>query len=359
MNEQDKAKILIVDDTPLNIKILGDALHDHYDIIVALNGEEAIQRACQHPLPDLILMDIMMPGMDGYTACEHLKENPITKDIPLIFVTAKQEIKDEEKGFLLGAVDYISKPFSLPIVRARIRTHLALYDQNRFLEEKIRERTQELRQTRDVTIHGLAVLAETRDNETGAHIIRTKRYVRALAEHMQAIPPFSRELNAELIDLLEKSAPLHDIGKVGVPDNILLKPGKLTTEEFTIMKEHTTIGRDALQRAEQAMGDQLDNSFLRYAKEIAYSHHEKWDGSGYPQGMAGNDIPLSGRLMALADVYDALISKRVYKEAFSHEKAVAIIEEGRGTHFDPDLCDGFLAIQHQFQTIARDCNDPQ
>ena len=355
MNESLKATILIVDDTPLNIKILGDALRDRYDIIVALNGEDAIVRASQHPMPDLILMDIMMPGMDGYTACERLKQNQITKKIPLIFVTAKRAIEDEEKGFQLGAVDYISKPFSLPIVRSRIQTHLALYDKNRFLEETIRERTRELRLTRDVTIHGLAVLAETRDNETGAHIIRTKRYVRVLAEYMETIPPFNTELDTAYIDLLEKSAPLHDIGKVGVPDNILLKPGKLSDEEFHIMKKHAIYGRDALVRSEQAFGDNVTHSFLLCAKEIAYSHHEKWDGSGYPEGLAGNKIPLSARFMAIADVYDALISERVYKKAFSHEKAVSIMAEGRGSHFDPDLLDGFLVIQQHFKNIASEC----
>ncbi len=355
MKQSSKATILIVDDTPLNIKILGDALQDQYDIIVALNGEEAVLRAGQHPMPDLILMDIMMPGMDGYTACEILKQNYITSKIPLIFVTAKRAIEDEEKGFQLGAVDYISKPFSLPIVRSRIQTHIALYDQTRLLEETIRERTHELQLTRDVTIHGLAVLAETRDNETGAHIIRTKRYVRVLAEYMQTIPPFNSELNTAYIDLLEKSAPLHDIGKVGVPDDILLKPGKLTDEEFHIMKKHSVYGRDALQRSEQAFGDNVSNSFLLCAKEIAYSHHEKWDGSGYPEGLKGTSIPLSARFMAIADVYDALISERVYKKAFSHEKAVDIMKEGRGSHFDPDLLDGFLVVQHQFKNIAAAC----
>jgi putative two-component system response regulator len=347
-----KEKILIVDDTPINITILGDALADRYEIIVATNGQDALRLAGQQPLPDLILLDIMMPVMDGYTVCRTLKENELTRHIPVIFVTAKTDVAAEKRGFDLGAVDYISKPVSPPLVRARVRTHLALYDQTRHLEELVKLRTRELLLARDATIHGLAVLAETRDNETGAHITRTRSYVRVLAEYLAATPAFAHQFNPEIIDLLDKSAPLHDIGKVGVPDRILLKPGPLTTEEFAEMKKHTTYGRDALLAAEEVLEGDSRNSFLKYAKEIAYSHHEKWDGSGYPQGLAGTEIPLSARLMAMADVYDALISKRVYKEAFSHARAVEIISQGRGSHFDPTVTDAFLALEKQFQDIA-------
>jgi len=215
--------------------------------------------------------------------------------------------------------------------------------------DRIKDRTAELARTRDVTILSLATLAETRDNETGAHILRTQRYVRALAEHLKDHPHFAHELNAGTIDLLYKSAPLHDVGKVGIPDAILLKPGKLTDEEFVIMKTHAQLGSDALEVAERELGT---NSFMRYAREIAATHHEKWDGSGYPAGLKGDEIPISGRLMAVADVYDALISKRVYKPAFTHDKAMGIIREGRDSHFDPDIVDALNAIEGKFQHIA-------
>jgi HD-GYP domain-containing protein (c-di-GMP phosphodiesterase class II) len=218
----------------------------------------------------------------------------------------------------------------------------------------LRQRTEELQLTRDATIHSLASLAETRDNETGQHIIRTQHYVRILAEELKEHPDFRSFLDATTIDLLYKSAPLHDIGKVGIPDRILLKPGRLTEDEFEIMKQHAVYGRDALLSAVEQLGE---NSFLHLAREIAHTHHEKWDGSGYPQGLQGTDIPISGRLMALADVYDALISKRIYKEAFSHEKAFDIITEGRGSHFDPNVVDAFLNCEELFKEIAAEHSD--
>ena len=218
----------------------------------------------------------------------------------------------------------------------------------------LRETTEEIRRTRDVSILTLASLAETRDNETGAHILRTQRYVKVLAEHLQDHPRFSATLTDENIDLLYKSAPLHDIGKVGIPDNILLKPGKLTPEEFEIMKTHPVLGSQALKVAENELGS---NSFLHFAREISLSHHEKWDGNGYPSGLKGDAIPVSGRLMALADVYDALISKRVYKKAFTHEDARALLLEGKGAHFDPDVVEAFVAIEDQFLAIAAEFSD--
>lgn len=220
--------------------------------------------------------------------------------------------------------------------------------------EGLRERSEALEKSKDVTIRALASLAETRDNETGRHIIRTQYYVRALAEDLQRQRDYHEALNEEVITLMFKSAPLHDVGKVGIPDRILLKPGKLTDEEFEEMKKHTTYGRDALHAAEVELGE---NSFLRFATEIAYSHHEKWDGSGYPQGLHGRDIPLSGRIMALADVYDALISKRVYKPAFSHQRAYEIIVAGRGSHFEPLVVDAFIRQEETFRTIAAEHAD--
>ena len=265
----------------------------------------------------------MMPNMDGYEVCRRLKENEATGDIPVIFVTAKSDVEDETKGFDVGGVDYITKPISPPIVLSRVRTHLELKrarqflkNQNEILDQKVKERTRELTLTQDVTILSLASLAETRDNETGGHIRRTQNYVRLLAEELITHPKFVGVLDDNTVNLLYKSAPLHDIGKVGVPDRILLKPGKLTDDEFEEMRKHTTLGRDAILNAEKGFGENIESSFLSYAREIAYTHHEKWDGSGYPTGISGENIPVSGRLMALADVYDALISKRVYKPPF-------------------------------------------
>ncbi len=266
-------------------------------------------------------------------------------------------MEDEQQGFDCGAVDYITKPISPPIVLARVKTQLALKaaadflkDQNAYLEAEVTKRTREVQVVQDVTIMAMASLAETRDNETGNHIRRTQNYVKALARKLQAHPKFAAHLGDDAVEMLYKSAPLHDIGKVGIPDAILLKPGKLTPDEFEIMKTHTTLGRDAIVAAEKLID--APSTFLRLAREIAHYHQEKWDGSGYPEKLAGEGIPLAARLMAVADVYDALISRRVYKPPFPRERAVAIIREGRGQHFDPDVVDAFLAIEEEFHAIA-------
>ena len=353
--------VLVIDDTPQNLSLMRDLLAPHYTVKLAPSGARGLEIAAATP-PDLILLDIMMPDMDGYEVCRRLKAMLGCSDIPVIFVTAITDTQNEEKGLALGAVDYITKPISPPIVLARIRTHLQnklardfLKSKNAFLESEVNRRVAEVGMIQDVTILAMASLAETRDNETGAHIRRTQHYVRKLAQALQSHPRFSTVLTDAMIALLFKSAPLHDIGKVGIPDAILLKPGKLTDEEFTIMKTHTTLGRDAIVVAEKHLD--APNSFLRYSREIAYSHQEKWDGSGYPQGLSGDAIPVSARLMALADVYDALISKRVYKPAFSHEKAVDIIVQGRGTHFDPAVVDAFIPIAEGFREIANHFSD--
>ncbi|MEN8190754.1 MAG: HD domain-containing phosphohydrolase, partial [Thermodesulfobacteriota bacterium] len=304
------------------------------------------------PQPDLILLDVMMPDLDGYEVCQQLKDSVNTKKIPVIFVTALREYENEAKGFEVGGVDYITKPISPPVVRARVETHLALYDQNRVLEKKVQERTQEVLHTQDVTIYSLAVLAETRDKGTGAHIIRTQNYVKTMAEHLLSTGHYRDILDTTLVNVLFKSAALHDIGKVGIADSILLKPDKLTNDEFEEMKRHTIYGSEAIKKSQEALGKQTSTTFLTIAREIALSHHEKWDGSGYPYGLSGTDIPLSGRIMAIADVYDALITQRVYKPAFTHDEAAAIIMGGRGDHFDPDLVDAFATIQSTFMAIA-------
>jgi putative two-component system response regulator len=353
----EKKTVLVVDDTPDNLSLMSGLLKDNYKVKVANSGEKALKIATTAPPPDLILLDIMMPGMDGYEVCRLLKHDPATMDIPVIFLTAKAEVEDERKGLELGAVDYITKPISPPIVLARVANHLALKshadflrDKSAFLEAEVDRRTREVKAIQDVTILAMASLAETRDSDTGNHIRRTQFYVKALAEKLRDHPRFAARLSDHVIDMLFKSAPLHDIGKVGIPDRILLKPGRFAPEEFEIMKTHTTLGREAIEHAEQQLG--MDVEFLQTAKEIAYGHQEKWDGSGYPQGIAGEAIPLSARLMAVADVYDALISRRVYKDGMPHEKAVQIMLEGRGSHFDPDMIDAFVVIQEQFREIA-------
>lgn len=349
--------ILVVDDTPDNLALMSGLLKDTYRVKLANHGEKALEIAAADPAPDLILLDIMMPGIDGYEVCARLKFNPATRDIPVIFLTAKAEIEDEKKGLDLGAVDYITKPVSPPIVMARVKAQLELKaaadflrDKNNYLEQEVARRTREVTAIQDVTIMVMASLAETRDTETGNHIRRTQHYVKELAHRLQNHPRFADFLTERNIEMLFKSAPLHDIGKVGIPDRILLKPGKLTPEEFEIMKTHTTLGRDAIDHAEGMLGMSVD--FLNMAKEIALSHQEKWDGSGYPQGLAGDDIPISARLMAVADVYDALISRRVYKDPMPHEQAVDIIRKGRAQHFDPDVTDVFLDASEAFRQIA-------
>jgi len=358
----DKPTILVVDDTPDNLTLITNLLKDRYRTKIATNGEKALKVAVTGTPPDLVLLDIMMPVMDGYEACRRLKADRKTSGIPVIFLTAKAEEADETLGFEAGAVDYITKPISPPILLARVETHLQLkavrdflVDKAVFLEEEVFKRTREVQMIQDVTIVAMASLAETRDNETGNHIRRTQNYVRVLAKQMQTHPRFRDVLTDETIELLYKSAPLHDIGKVGIPDRILLKPGKLTPEEFEIMKTHTTLGRDAILAAEARLD--VSNSFLSLAREIAYSHQEKWDGSGYPEGLSGDDIPVSARLMAVADVYDALISRRVYKAPLSHDDAVAVIVEGSGAHFDPDLVTGFVELESEFRAIAQQFSD--
>ncbi len=358
LNITEKATILVVDDTPDNLSMMSNLLKEDYHVKVANGGEKALQVAMSDSPPDLILLDIMMPGMDGFEVCRRLKRDPQTQNIPVIFLTAKSEVADEQKGLELGAVDYITKPISPPIVMARVKNHLALTmmadflrDQNEFLELEVARRTREVVAIQDVTILAMASLAETRDSDTGNHIRRTQFYVKVLAEKLRAHPRFAHFMTDANIDMLFKSAPLHDIGKVGIPDRILLKPGRFEPHEFEIMKTHTTLGLNAIEPAEKALGTNVD--FLSFAKTIALSHQEKWDGSGYPQGLAGDAIPIPARLMAVADVYDALISRRVYKDGMSHEKAVEIMFEGRGSHFDADMFDAFVEIQEEFRAIAQ------
>ena len=353
----DTSTLLVVDDTPVNLIILGELLQPHYRVRAATSGKQALEIASSQPRPDLILLDVMMPEMDGYATLKALQDNPQTADIPVIFVTAMDSTEDEEHGLELGAVDYITKPVRPAIVLARVRAHLDLkyardwlQDQNAMLEAEIRRRMSENQLAQDVSILALARLAETRDPETGNHIKRTQGYVNVLAQRLKSHPRFERFLDGNCIEMLYKSAPLHDIGKVGIPDHILLKPGRLTADEFDIMKMHARIGAEAIEHAEEDAERPV--AFLTLAKEIARWHHEKWNGSGYPDGLAGEAIPVSARLMALADVFDALISKRVYKPAMSYEDARNIIVADRGQHFDPDVADAFMTDFGDFVAIA-------
>ncbi len=354
----DKPTILVVDDAPENLLVLTELLQDSYRVLAATSGERALTLARGAHHPDLILLDIMMPGMDGFQTLEELRMHSMTRDIPVIFVTALEDSDVESRGLEMGAVDYITKPIVPAVVLARVKTHVALKraqdrlaDENAYLESEISLRMAESELTEQVSIRALAHLAEARDLETGNHILRTQAYVRMLAMQLRSHPKFSEILTPRNIELLTRSAPLHDIGKVGIPDHILLKPGKLTKEEMSIMQTHARIGAEAIEKAEDDVA--MPVPFLTFAKQIANFHHEKWDGSGYPDGLKGEEIPVSARLMALADVFDALITARVYKPAMSYEKAREIILEGRGTHFDPDVVDAFIACYVDFIEVAK------
>lgn len=344
-----KNRVLIVDDAPENIWILVEALKDEYTLMVAKDGISSLRLAHGPNQPDIILLDVVMPGMDGYEVCRQLKEDPATQGIPILFVTSQNDTGNEAHGLGLGAMDYIVKPFQPALVKTRVRNQIELKKHRDRLDDLVRDRTQQLALTQEVTIEAMAILAEWRDPETGGHIKRTQNYVRALAEHMRKIPAYSQQLDVNTVEWLYLSAPLHDVGKVSMPDSILLKPGKLTDEEYEIMKKHTIHGRDALAAAEARLGV---NSFLKLAREIAYHHHERWDGKGYPQGLKSDEIPLPARLMSVADVYDALSSKRVYKPSLPHEEVMEIITSGSGTQFDPSVVDAVINIEDKFKEIA-------
>jgi len=319
--EDKKPIILVVDDVPENIDLLSGVLRPLYKVKAALNGERALKIANSEPRPDLILLDVMMPEIDGHEVCRQLKKHSATAKIPIIFVTAKNQEEDEKQGLELGAVDYITKPISPPIVLARVHTQLALYDQNRYLESIVEQRTEQLQQTRLEIIRRLGRAAEFKDNETGLHVIRMSHYSRLLAEAL--------EHGDHWTELIFHASPMHDIGKIGIPDSVLLKPGKLDDDEWNIMRTHPQLGASII-------GDH-DNELMQMSKEIALSHHEKWDGSGYPNGLKGEQIPLSGRIVAVADVFDALTTERPYKKAWAVSDAVKFIDENSGIHFDPDL----------------------
>lgn len=320
-----KQCILVVDDSPENIDLLSEILRDDYRIRVATSGEKALRIIYSDEPPDLILLDIMMPGISGLEICRRLKANPDRRRIPVIFVTAMSTTEDEQRGLETGAVDYITKPISPPIVKARVRTHLALYDQSRELERMVRQRTHELLTTRQQIIRRLGRAAEFKDNETGNHVLRMSHYARLIA--------LAHGLGNESANIIFNTAPMHDIGKIGIPDAILLKPGKLDVAEWEVMHRHPIMGAEIIGKH--------DNELLETARVIALTHHEKWDGTGYPQRLAGEAIPLEGRIVAIADVFDALVSKRPYKAAVSLESALQYFDDQTGRHFDPTLIAAF------------------
>ncbi|HSI51812.1 MAG TPA: two-component system response regulator [Ideonella sp.] len=354
----ERARVLIVDDVPENLTVLGEVLQGAGCIVqVANSGPAALRLATQTPSPELILLDVMMPGMDGYEVLRRLRAEPRSRDIPVMFLTALDDPRDEEHGLSLGAVDYLAKPIQPAVVLARVRSqidarrlHEWLRDQNAALEAEVARRMAENDAIQQVTIRALAHLAETRDPETGNHILRTQAYMQLLARALSHHPRFAATLNEHTIELLTRSAPLHDIGKVGIPDHILLKPGRLTADEWEPMKTHAALGAAAIEQAERDIDRPVE--FLSLAKQIARSHHERWDGSGYPDGLAGESIPIAARLMAVADVFDALISPRVYKRAMSFDEARRMISDGRGSHFDPAVVDVFEDEFQRFVDIA-------
>lgn len=308
-----RPKLLLVDDEPTNLQVLRQILQDDYRLLFAKSGDKALELAVQER-PALILLDVMMPGMTGHEVCSRLKAQPATSGIPVIFVTALADVQDEAQGFALGAVDYITKPVSPPIVRARVRTHLSLV------------RAEELRETRLQIVQRLGLAAEYKDNETGLHVIRMSHYT-----HVLALAAGYSEHEAD--DLLN-AAPMHDVGKIGIPDAILQKNGKLDDQEWAVMRQHAQIGAEII--------GEHDSGLLQMARSIALTHHEKWDGSGYPNGLKGEEIPLVGRIVAIADVFDALTSVRPYKPAWPVEEAVALLRRESGRHFDPELVELFL-----------------
>ncbi len=342
--------VFIVDDVPENIQIAISHLKElHCNFAYATSGKQALERIAA-TRPQLILMDVMMPGINGFQTVELLQKDEATQSIPVIFLTARAESEDIVHGFNLGGVDYITKPFKGVELRSRVRNHLELDAYRTNLERLVEDRSQEAELLKDVIIEAMGEMAEYRDPETGSHIHRTRAYVRLLAETLVSRGFFRDQLTGDYITLLWKSAPLHDIGKVAIRDSILLKPGKLTPEEFDEMKAHTLYGEEVISNLEQMAG--RPTSFLSCAKEIAGSHHERYDGSGYPRGLAGDAIPVAGRIMAIADVYDALITKRVYKNALSHTQAMTIMIEEKGRHFDPILIEALTEVESLFNQIA-------
>jgi putative two-component system response regulator len=343
-----KETVLVVDDVEMNRLILEEILMDHYSVAHASNGIEAVSCMFSGAVtPDIVLLDIMMPEMDGYEVLELLQSNPQTAKVPVIFITAADAETNETRGLSLGAVDYISKPFNPEVVKIRVSNHLKLRHYSESLEEMVQLKVEELVRTKERMLETMASIIEYRNLETGHHVKRTSELSRILVDYLYKHPHFNRIITDEDHDSIVKAVPLHDIGKISIPDSVLLKPGPLTTEEFETIKTHSAIGSEII----RFMQDTDDDPYLIYCYDICRFHHERWDGNGYPDKLKGGDIPLPARILAVVDVYDALVSARVYKPPLSHNEAIEIIQKGAGSQFDPEIIRALMDVHKTFETL--------
>jgi putative two-component system response regulator len=350
-NDPVQGSILVVDDVPANLTLLTTMLKEKGHRVRPVPSGKLALKAVEHEAPDLILLDITMPEMDGFEVCRRLKQDLRFRDIPVIFISALTETLDKVKAFGSGGVDYVTKPFQFEEVQARVETHLQLHRYRAHLEDIVRVQVEEISSSQVSTIFALSKLAESRDTETGQHLERVQAYCRMLAEKLGSEEPYNTVIDAEFIHNIFNSSPLHDIGKVAIPDSILLKPGKLTPEEFEIMKTHSATGAATMEAVQDIY---RNNAFINMGISIARCHHERWDGSGYPDGLKGTDIPLAARIVSLTDVYDAVRSNRCYKLALPRDKSREIIENGRGTQFDPIIVEAFVAMEAEFDRFGQD-----
>ena len=351
--QHERKTVILVDDNPINLKLARNTLMEKYDVFTVPSAEKLFQ-LLEKTSPDIILLDVMMPGMSGYEAIQILKADPKNSEIPVIFLTAKTDTNSELEGFVHGAVDYVSKPFSPQLLLKRVDVHVLVESQkkelkhiNDNLQKIVDEKTAAVLELQNAVLKTMSNLVEYRDDVTGGHVERTEHYLETMIEEMVNQKVYSDVLSSWDIKLFLQSAQLHDVGKIAIQDSILKKPGSLTKDEFNEMKKHTTFGEKVIEKIQEGAKESV---FLTHAKIMAGTHHERWDGTGYPRGLAGVSIPIQGRLMAFVDVYDALISERPYKKAFSPEQALQIIKEGRGTQFDPSLVDVFSSAVRRFQT---------
>jgi len=356
MRYNDGDVILIVDDIEINRIILREILKDDYEIIEAASGSEALKILFEDNVhPTAVLLDIIMPGIDGFQVLDRIKQNDRTKNIPVLFITAADSEETESRGLKSGAADYVTKPFNHDVVRARVDNHINLARYRHSLERLVEKKAAEVTRTYEQTLEVLATIIEYRNLESGAHVRRTTLLTGAIVAKMLELEKFMPALLAENIHSLIKASALHDIGKIGISDSILLKPGKLTPDEFDVIKTHTTIGSQIIDSIAIDLPDH--DMYLKYAEDICHNHHERWDGTGYPCGLKGEEIPLSARIISVVDVYDALVSPRCYKGPISHDVSLQIINEGRGTQFDPSIVDVIPDIAEQFRIIEENHRD--
>jgi len=357
MSSSERKTVFLVDDNVTNLTLGKNALAGHYNVFT-LNSGARLFKMLEKSIPDIILLDVDMPEMDGYQVIEILKGKKETENIPVVFLTAKTDGQSELRGLSMGAIDYITKPFTPTLLLKRVEVHLLVESQkkelvnyNKNLRDMVDSKTKMVVELKNAILKTMAELVECRDDITGGHVERTQIYLGLLIDALQKYGVYMEEIEPWDIGLVLQSAQLHDVGKISIKDKILQKPGKLTDAEFEEIKTHTTFGEKIIDKIRSRTKEQ---AFLDHAKILVSAHHEKWDGSGYPRGLKGQDIPLLGRLMAIVDVYDALVSERPYKRAFPHEDAVAIIAKGKGTHFDPALVDLFMKISDEFKNAGKD-----